>query len=193
MMLASAMSVMCGHSPLPQHRCIRICSGGMSRKRVVQRAHVHPDLVPEFLVGQRVVAEHGPGHRQVRAVDLEHDAGCGDRVVLGLHRVGQREDVLLVARVVVVGEERRDDSGRGRGHEHVGRLGVLHSGLEVVDVLVHGVRVAQGDRSVTGRLVHHPGGRLVAGDVIEHLRVLDHLGHSIGRPVPPKPFRRSLT
>ena len=32
MMLASGMSVMCGHSPFPQHTCIRICSGGMSRR-----------------------------------------------------------------------------------------------------------------------------------------------------------------
>ena len=55
-----------------------------------------------------------PAHGQVGAVDLQHEAGAGHRLVLVTHRLGDREQVLLVAAVVLVAEEERDDAGRGR-------------------------------------------------------------------------------
>ena len=44
-------------------------------------------------------------HREVGAIDLQHDAGLGDRLVLVAHRLGDGEHVVLVAGVVVVAEE----------------------------------------------------------------------------------------
>ena len=64
------------------------------------------------------VAQLGEGqmaaHGQVRAVDLEHEAGLVDGVVLLLHDVGQPGQVGLAGRVVLVLQEVGDDAGRGR-------------------------------------------------------------------------------
>ena len=50
-------------------------------------------------------------HRQIRAVDLQRDAGGGDRLVLVAHGLGDREDVVLVRPVVLVAEEEGGHTG----------------------------------------------------------------------------------
>ena len=98
---------------------MRSRSGGDVGERVVERLDVHPGAFAEFREAQvRIldVAAHG----EVGAVDLQHDAGFGDRLVFLAHRLGDREQIRLLARVVVVAEEQRDDAGRGRAHERFG-------------------------------------------------------------------------
>ena len=56
-------------------------------------------------------------HAEVGAVDLQHEAGGGDRLVLVAHRLGDGEEIGLVSRIVLVAEEQRDDAGRGGAHE----------------------------------------------------------------------------
>ena len=45
---------------------------------------------------------HLPAVGQVRVVDLQHEAGVGDELVLLVHDVGDGEQELLVGRVVLV-------------------------------------------------------------------------------------------
>ena len=65
------------------------------------------------------------------AVDLQHEAGFDDGAVLGLHHIGERFHVGVLARVVQVDDEAREDAGRRRGHEHVGGLRFARRGFEV--------------------------------------------------------------
>jgi hypothetical protein len=51
-----------------------------------------------------------PAHCQVRAVDLEHEPGLVDRVVLLFHDVGEARQIRLTARVVLVLQEVSDDA-----------------------------------------------------------------------------------
>jgi hypothetical protein len=66
--------------------------------------------VHEAEIGVLNVAAHG----EIGTIDLQHDAGIGDRLVFLAHRLGDREQVRLLARVIVVAEEQRDDAGRRR-------------------------------------------------------------------------------
>jgi hypothetical protein len=52
-----------------------------------------------------------PSHRQVGAVDLQRHTGGGDRLVLVAHRLGNREDVVLMRPVIFVAEEEGGHSG----------------------------------------------------------------------------------
>ena len=93
--------------------------GGNVAQRVVDRLHVALDAGHEFLVG--AVAVHDvPAHGQVGRVDLQQHAGGHDRLVLHLHRLADRLQVLLQRAVVLVGLKQRDDPGRGRVHERAG-------------------------------------------------------------------------
>ena len=91
-------------------------------------------FAPAAELREGLVGVHVPRHREVGAIELEHDPGRVDLVVLGLHRVRQRGDVLLVAWVVLVGEEDRDHARRGGGHERVLDVGPGDRRLEVGDV-----------------------------------------------------------
>ena len=148
------------------------------RAFVVAPAEVHPHLLGRDVAGRvvdrldvqlRAAAElreglvgvHVPRHREVGAIELEHDPGRVDLVVLGLHHVRQRGDVLLVAGVVLIGEEDRDHARRGGGHEHILDVGPGDRRLEVGDVGAHRVEVAirdgpgaRGQREV--ERAHHP-------------------------------------
>ena len=63
-----------------------------------------------------------PAHRQVWAVDLYGHPGRRDRLVLAAHRLGDREQIRFLARVVVVAEEQRDDPRRGGAEECTGSI-----------------------------------------------------------------------
>ncbi len=73
-------------------------------ERLVERLHVKPRHLAELRHAQ-IGELDVPAHRQVGAIHLEHEARPGHRLVLVLHRLRDGEQVLLVARVVVVAEE----------------------------------------------------------------------------------------
>ena len=54
-----------------------------------------------------------PAHPEIRAVELQDEARPRHRLVLVAHRLGDREEIGLVARVVIVAEEQRDHARRG--------------------------------------------------------------------------------
>jgi hypothetical protein len=121
------------------------------------------------------LAEHVAAHRQVRAVELEHDARPVDLVVLDLHRVGQREHVLLVRGVMPVLEEDRDNAGRRGGQECVLDVGAVECVLQIGDVRAHSVETSVGDRPDARR-----HGEVDAAHDAPH--VLGELGHIGGQP-----------
>ena len=114
---------------------------------VVQRLDVLRDRATEVFDGLSVRLRERPAGGQVGAVDLEHEAGVVDRVVLLFHRVGQRGDVVLVGRVVLVGHEEGDHTRRRRGHEHIRHVDAGGGVAEVRNVALHLRVVAVGDRS----------------------------------------------
>ena len=91
-----------------------------------------------------------PAHGEVGAIDLQHDAGRGDRLIFVAHRIGDGEQIGLLARIVVVAEEQRDDAGRRRAHERVAAADRGERGLEIVDIGLGRIGVADGDGSVAG-------------------------------------------
>ena len=90
-------------------------------------------------------------HREVGAIDLQHEAGLGDRLVFVPHRVRDGVEIGLLARIVIVAEEHRHHAGRRRAHEAAARLHGADRGLQIVDVRDRGLRVAHADRRVAGR------------------------------------------
>ena len=92
-----------------------------------------------------------PPHGEIRTIHLEQEARADHGLVLVPHRVRDGEEIGLVARVVVVPEEERDDPGRGRRQEPLHRRGGRERRLEVLGVDLGRPRVAHGDRTVAGR------------------------------------------
>ena len=71
---------------------------------MVKRLDMHADAFAE--VRQAQVGEPDmTAHRQVRAIQLQREAGLMNRFVLGLHRVGQRGDVSLGCFVMAIGQD----------------------------------------------------------------------------------------
>ena len=80
--------------------------------------------------GKIVVAELDvTAHREVGRIELQHDTGANDHVVLGLHRFGDRPDVVLVSAIVIVAEKDRDNTRRGGVEEAIGVVAPIDSGL----------------------------------------------------------------
>ena len=94
MMSFSGMSCLCGPWPLPQQMCRRTRSSGMPRRAWFIASTRSCGVLA--VVGDAHVGEHLPAVRQVRVVDLQDEAGVGDRLVLLVHRVGDGEEELLV-------------------------------------------------------------------------------------------------
>ena len=71
------------------------------RDRVVQCLDVQARHAAELLE-RRVGELDVPAHREVGAVELQHEARARGRLVFFSHHVGERREVLLAARVVLV-------------------------------------------------------------------------------------------
>src|SRR5439155_210331 len=124
--------------------------GRNGRECPVHRLDVEPGHRAE-LVETQVGELDVPPHPEIRAVELEDEARPRHRLVLGPHRLGDREQVRLVARVVVVVEEQRDHARRrGRDEPVLGLRGVAR-GAQVLGVDRRGARVTDADRPVAGR------------------------------------------
>src|SRR6267143_556157 len=120
------------------------------RSSVVERLDVQPRVLAEFFQGQARVLDV-PAHREVRAVDLQNDAGLRHRLVLVAHRIRDGEKVGLLARVVVVPEEEPDHAGGGRAHERLLGPYFGRGRFQVVDVVPRALSVAHADRRVAPR------------------------------------------
>ena len=86
------------------------------RDRMVQRLDVELRGLAEGLQVDVVILDV-LAHREVGAIDLQHEAGARHRLVFGAHRIRDGVEIGLLARVVVVAEEHRHHAGRGRAHE----------------------------------------------------------------------------
>ena len=78
----------------------------MSACGVVQRLQAHSNDLPELLFGY--FGANRPGTCQVGTIQLQDDAGLVYRVVLQLHGVRHREQVLLRGREVTIGHVHLD-------------------------------------------------------------------------------------
>ncbi len=82
------------------------------------------DLHRSEEIGFAPVLEHaGTLEPEVGGVELKNEAVRGDHVVLFLQLASEREHIGLVCVVIGILHRGRDDAGRGRGHEGVGRAG----------------------------------------------------------------------
>ena len=108
-------------------------------QRVVQRfaAHLAELAVP---VEPHLEPDPVPQRAEPGIVDLHLEPGRGDRLVLDLHRLGDRVDVLLVGLVELVRAAGFDAERRRRGQERVGRGPVAEGGLQHRDLALERLR-----------------------------------------------------
>src|SRR5262249_49590707 len=85
-----------------------------------ERLDVGGDHLAEFFEAQ-MGEYHVAAERQVRTVELQHQARVHDGAVFARHHVGERVEIGFLARVVLVLEVARDLSRRRRGEENVRR------------------------------------------------------------------------
>ena len=107
-----------------------------------------------------------------------------DRLVLWLHHLAEHVEVGVLARVVLVGLEERDDAGRRRVHEALDSAGRLQRRGHVGEVLPERRLVLDTDLADTRRALHlrrlaHGGDALHVGR--EHLHVPRHLARAVAR------------
>src|SRR5690606_32734397 len=88
-----------------------------------------------------------PSHREVRAVELQQEAGRDDGLVLLAHRGRDRVDIRLVRRIVAVPLECRDDPRRSRIHEGLARAMARDGVAKIREVLVERGAVDDLDRT----------------------------------------------
>ena len=124
---------------------------------------------------ERLVLEEACAlHREVGAVELEHEAARDDQLVLFAHLAGECLDVALVRAIERVEHDRGDDAGRGGGHERLSEaLRAGDGALEEV-ALGGGLReVRVGDLGHRLRRVVDPrGARTHAGQARHVVRML---------------------
>src|SRR5665213_3442212 len=106
----NGMSSWCGPWKLPQQTCSLICSLGMSRSAWFSAS----TRMVAYLrySGTLICGRQFQPSGQVRIVDLEQEAGIGDRLVLFVHRISDGVDEFLVALVVLVRHPMLDRAGR---------------------------------------------------------------------------------
>src|SRR6266571_1789671 len=95
---------------------IRILSSGMPTSFMSSHSWSWRGLAASMLIAcgralqaMSVVAGRG----EVRRVDLQHETGLDDRPVLALDHVREGGQIGILARIVEVDDEARQDAGRG--------------------------------------------------------------------------------
>ncbi len=86
-------------------------------------------------------------HRQIRTVDLQQEPCLDDGLVFFPHRLGNCLDVLVLARVVLVLLEYRNDAWRGGIHERAHRAIACHRMPKVIEVPTQRAHVSHRDGS----------------------------------------------
>ena len=149
-------------------------------ERVVERFHVQAEPVAEVLHGGR---RHHPviGDRGARVVDLNQKAGIGDGPVFDPHRVGDGENQLFLALVVLVPAV-GDDARRRRDRQEPFRdIDFGERRLEVPDVAQEGVMAGIGDGRDADRFVL-PARAAVEASLRPVVRI--ELGVELGKALP---------
>src|SRR6266446_1822881 len=84
------------------------------------------------------LGRHHPivAHGGARVVELHQQTGIDDRLVLGVHRIGDRLLEIIVARIIFVLAIGNDARRRRHGQERFHHLDAVERILEVVDVLL---------------------------------------------------------
>ena len=117
---------------------------------MIDRLDVPSRAGHEFPV--RAVAVHDvAAHRQVRCVDLQAKAGGDDRLVLGLHRLADRLEILVERVVILVGLEQRDDPGGRCVHERIRHRLIGDRRAQMGEISLKRPTVFVGDRAATDR------------------------------------------
>ena len=157
--------------------------GGDPRDGLVDGVHVELDHLQELV--ERVVLEEAPAlHREVGAVELEHEAALVDQLVLLPELAAERHHVLLVRVVVGVQQDGRRGPRRDRRHEALGELArraVGAAGEQIALALRLGeVRVAH----LGHRLGRVRDARGVSPPEVEHGAIVGVLGDVAGERPP---------
>src|SRR6266436_5961904 len=85
-------------------------------QRMIERLDMELRLLAEL--GKAQLGELDvPPHGEIRAVDLQDQAGLCDGLVFLPHRLGDSVKIGLFARAMSVVEEQRDDTRRGAAEE----------------------------------------------------------------------------
>ena len=148
---------------------------------VVQRLDMQVRLAPVLVVGLSL-EHHVPAQSQVRRIQLQQESGRDDGLVLGAHGIGQRVEVGLVIRVVLVRLKQRDNPRRRRIHERLGWPVAIDGRAKVCQVLLERSRVLHPDLSdALGPAI---GGRAAAGGLaLQETRKLLEVGRRLPRTV----------
>ena len=115
--------------------------------RMVERLDVEPHLVAEFGESEPGILDV-PAHREVGAVELQDETGVDDSLVFRPHRLGDRREIALFARIMAVMEEQRDETRRGCSQKALRRDDARHRRLQIVGVDLGGARFLQCNRAV---------------------------------------------
>src|SRR5262249_53036728 len=138
--------------------------------RVVERVDVGGDHLAELLEAQ-MGEHHVPAERQVRTVELQHQAGVHDGAVFARHHVGERVEIGFLAPVVLVLEVTRDLPRRRRREGDVRRVGAGGRRLRQRDVGLERGKILPLDRARAGRPMLER-----RGEIGEHRRELGEVG-----------------
>ena len=124
--------------------------GGDISDGVVERLDVDFGRHKKLTVG--LVGVFGrPSARQVRPVELQHQPGLMDGVVLVFEQVRQRKHVRLFTAVIPVHDVLRGRSWRRCRHENLARFRGTERCLQCRDVVMHRVGVVPDEGSRAGR------------------------------------------
>ena len=161
-MYFSSMSLTCGRWPLPQQVWKRTCSVGMPRRAWL--------MISTLLARKLRYCSHGPvgiehpGRAELGFVDLDDQAGIGDRLVFLVAGIGDGYHVLLFAGVVLVADAGAETE---RAERREISFGVLAGDgrLEICDIGLHRRLTGIADRSgansslLVGPVMRVPGHR----------------------------------
>ena len=140
------------------------------RQRMIQCLDMLPRSLAELLERQIGVLDMPP-HREVGAIDLHRNACIRDCFVFVAHRLGDREQIRLLVRVILVAEEQRDDPGRSRAEKCSGGLHPAERRFQMCDIGLRRLGVGDRDRAGAGRcLAARPAG--IAKDALRQPRKL---------------------
>ena len=92
-----------------------------------------------------------PSHGEIGAVDLQDQAGLRDGLVFLSHRFGDRVEIGLLARIMAIVEEQRDDARRGSAEKSFLCVYSSKGGAQIGDISFRSRGVAHADRTVAAR------------------------------------------
>ena len=125
--------------------------GGDAAQRVVEHLHMHAHPFAEILQGPRghhpVIGDGGTG-----VIELQDQARIDDGLVFDPHRLGNRLQAFLVARVVLVFAVGNHAGGRCNRKKAFLEAGLLERRLEIFDIPLQLVHARIADRAHANRI-----------------------------------------